>query len=112
MAQKTSIPKSVLIDEITTAFDGVTRDDGVTLHQAIALDHYGGHDPEKMAEARAKDLETRWQDIPHVVIGNASENGVRQGNAGKCRANFVLSSGVGAVFPTRLFSVFRPEEWE
>ena len=29
-----------LVAEITAAFDGVAREDGVTLHQAIAIDDY------------------------------------------------------------------------
>ena len=58
--------KQVLIEEITAAFDGVSREDGVTLHEAIALDDY--EDAEGCAKARTKDIETRWQDVPDEHI--------------------------------------------
>ena len=51
-----------VIDAITGAFDGVWREDGVTLHQARVLDDYG--DEEEQAAARKKDKDTRWQDVP------------------------------------------------
>ena len=51
-----------LIKAITAAFDGVWREDGVTLHQARVLDDYG--DEEEQAAARKKDKDTRWQDVP------------------------------------------------
>jgi hypothetical protein len=47
-----------LIDEITSEFDGVPLEDGVTLHQARALDDYEDDIP-----ARSKDTEARWQDV-------------------------------------------------
>ncbi len=53
--------KSALIEEITAAFKDVSREDGVTLHEAIALDDYGG--PEARALARAQDTEARWQEV-------------------------------------------------
>lgn len=54
--------KATLIAEITTAFNGVSREDGITLHEAQALDDYAG--PEERAIARALDTESRWQDVP------------------------------------------------
>lgn len=48
-----------LIEQITAAFDGVTREDGITLHEARALDDYA--DTKK---AREIDYDRRWQDVP------------------------------------------------
>ncbi|MEM8502064.1 MAG: DUF6714 family protein [Cyanobacteria bacterium P01_D01_bin.1] len=58
--------KLALIQEITAAFDGVAREDGVTLHEATVLDDYGG--PEERAKARAQDTEKRWQEVPERDI--------------------------------------------
>ena len=58
--------KAALIEEIISAFDGVAREDGVTLHEAMALDNYGG--PEERRKARAQDTESRWQDVPDEDI--------------------------------------------
>jgi len=58
--------KQRAIDQITRAFDGVSREDGVSLHEAIALDDYAT--PAQRAAARALDTETRWQDVPDEDI--------------------------------------------
>lgn len=58
--------KAVVIEEIIAAFDGVQREDGMSLHEAEAIDNYAG--PEERATARAIDTETRWQDIPAEAI--------------------------------------------
>ncbi|MEO6906949.1 MAG: DUF6714 family protein [Abditibacteriaceae bacterium] len=58
--------KAILIEEITAAFDGVSREDGITLHEAMALDNYGG--PEERRVARAQDTEVKWQDVSHEDI--------------------------------------------
>ena len=58
--------KAAVINEIIAAFDGVSREDGVTLHEATVVDDYGG--PEERAKARAKDTEERWQDVPQEDI--------------------------------------------
>src|SRR5579862_7945740 len=56
-----------LIAEITAAFDGVSRDGGITLHEAEGLDcHYS---PEELKLARGLDTDTRWQDVPEEWIG-------------------------------------------
>jgi hypothetical protein len=55
-----------LIDEITAAFDGVSREDGTTLHEAIAIDDWKSLD-EQLA-ARLFDTEERWQDVPDDAI--------------------------------------------
>jgi hypothetical protein len=58
--------KQALIAEITAAFDGVAREDGVSLHEAGVIDDRGS--AEERAEARAKDTESRWQDVPDELI--------------------------------------------
>jgi hypothetical protein len=58
--------KLALIEEITAAFDGVAREDGVTLSETYVIDDYGS--PEERAEARKEDTETRWQDVPDESI--------------------------------------------
>lgn len=55
-----------VIQEIERAFDGVTRDDGITLHEAVALDDYASDDGR--AQARLLDTESRWQDVPDKDI--------------------------------------------
>lgn len=58
--------KTVLIEEITAAFDGVSCEDGVTLHEATVIDDYGSF--EERAEARKQDPEDKWQDVPEEDI--------------------------------------------
>ncbi|MBE9064769.1 hypothetical protein IQ256_27860 [cf. Phormidesmis sp. LEGE 11477] len=58
--------KQALIQEITLAFEGVSREEGVTLHEATVLDDYGG--PEERAKARARDTEQSWQAVPESDI--------------------------------------------
>jgi hypothetical protein len=55
-----------LIAEITAAFDGVAREDGTTLHEAIAIDNWKS--PEEQHAARRVDTEQRWQDVPPEAI--------------------------------------------
>lgn len=55
-----------LIDEITAAFQRVSREGGVSLHQTRAIDD-GARD-EAMAEAWAKDVDAHWQDVPESDI--------------------------------------------
>lgn len=54
--------KAELIEEITVAFDGVSREGGVSLHEAEALDAYGSQ--KQLAAARALDTEKEWQQVP------------------------------------------------
>jgi hypothetical protein len=56
-----------VIDEINRAFYGVTREGGVSLHEADVIDDYYGS-MEERAEARKLDTETRWQDVPDPDI--------------------------------------------
>lgn len=74
--------KQALIDEITAAFDGVSREGGVSLHEAqvifdclplengISSFHEVAEtaSAEERAAARLKDTETRWQDVPDEDI--------------------------------------------
>ncbi len=54
--------RSVVIEQITKAFEGVSREDGVSLHEARVIDDWGS-DCERAA-ARKIDTDTRWQDVP------------------------------------------------
>ena len=54
--------RNKLIVEITAAFDGVSRENGVTLHEAKAIDDWKLS--EELQSARQLDTEQRWQDIP------------------------------------------------
>lgn len=58
--------KIALIEEITAAFNGVSREDGVSLHEATVIDDYGSL--EERAAARTQDTEEKWQDVPENDI--------------------------------------------
>ncbi len=58
--------RSALIAEITAAFDGVSRGNGTTLHEAIAMDDRKSD--EECRAARRLDTEQRWQDVPDKDI--------------------------------------------
>ncbi|MGI0484580.1 DUF6714 family protein [Pantanalinema rosaneae CENA516] len=62
LAEKT---RSELIEEITIAFKDVVLEDGVSLHEARALDDY--QDPK---QARQIDCKVPWQEIPVDWIEN------------------------------------------
>jgi hypothetical protein len=55
-----------LIAEIVAAFDGVEREDGITIHEALAIDDYKS--AEEQLAARGLDTEQRWQDVPAEAI--------------------------------------------
>ncbi len=57
---------AALIEQITTAFQGVTRGKGVSLHEADVIDAYGSS--KERAKARRLDTDTRWQDVPDADI--------------------------------------------
>ena len=59
-------PLIALIAEITAAFDGVSRENGITLHQAIAIDDW--KTPEEQLAARRFDIDQDWQDVPNDAI--------------------------------------------
>jgi len=50
-----------LFREIEIAFDGIELGDGVSLHQALAIDDWASK--ANIAAARAFDTEQRWQDV-------------------------------------------------
>lgn len=53
--------KAELIADIEAAFDGVSRQGGVSLHEATVIDYYGSG--WKRIQARIRDKESRWQDV-------------------------------------------------
>ena len=57
---------ATIIAEIEAAFDSVSRDGGVSLHQADAIDDYASGTEQE--EARKIDRDSRWQDVPDDQI--------------------------------------------
>lgn len=55
-----------LIAEIVRVFDGVDLGDGITLHQAVAIDDY--KTAQEQWDARPLDTERRWQDVPPKAL--------------------------------------------
>jgi hypothetical protein len=53
--------RKALISEITRAFEDVELQDGITLHEAVALDDYASQE-ERMA-ARRRDRHESWKDV-------------------------------------------------
>lgn len=60
---RAAVLRPALIELITRAFVSVERGSGLTLHEADAQDFGGNRD-----EARLKDTDTRWQDVPSEAI--------------------------------------------
>lgn len=60
------IDTAPLIAEITAAFDGVAREDGVSLREGDAID--GCVSDKKRAVARKLDTDTRWQDVSNADL--------------------------------------------
>lgn len=52
--------------QIRSAFAGVAREDGITIHEADVLDDYGTD--EQMAAARRLDTEQHWTEVPDATI--------------------------------------------
>ena len=52
--------------EIRLAFSGVSREGGVSLSEAREIDNYGSEKARR--EARKRDTDTRWEDIPDESI--------------------------------------------
>jgi len=63
--------RQALIAEIEAAFTDVRLGDGVSLHQARALDDYWSH--EEAAAARRHDREERWRDISDEKVRNFND---------------------------------------
>jgi hypothetical protein len=59
-----------VVQEIESAFRGVRRENGITFHEAKALDDYAMED-ERVA-ARLLDRESRWEDVPDDQIEKSS----------------------------------------
>ena len=64
LASKAKLP---LIEKITAAFDGVSREDGISLHAARALDDWHSLEGAKKI-GQTMDRDTRWQDVPAESI--------------------------------------------
>jgi len=62
--------RRALIAEIAEAFDGVSRDDGTTLHEAMVMDDRGSE--EEQRAARLLDVDERWQDVSDDIAGYES----------------------------------------
>lgn len=69
--QQEATAQQALIAEITAAFQAVSREDGVTLHQARVLDAYG--DAAAQAQARTLDTDNHWWEVPDAWIAEFSE---------------------------------------
>ncbi|GAB4199638.1 MAG: hypothetical protein Fur006_50470 [Coleofasciculaceae cyanobacterium] len=60
LAEKTRLS---LIEEINAAFDGVSRQDGISPHAARALDDWSSLEEAKKI-GQKMDLDTQWQEVP------------------------------------------------
>ena len=54
--------RTALIELITAAFADVQRGNGISLHEAVAIDRYAM--PEERMSGRKQDTESCWQDVP------------------------------------------------
>lgn len=63
-----TLTSPVLIERIQSAFANAKRHDGITLHQAIAMDNYDSD--EAVAAARLQDTEAHWTEIPRETLIN------------------------------------------
>ncbi|HZH29552.1 MAG TPA: DUF6714 family protein [Pyrinomonadaceae bacterium] len=89
--------RDALIAEITAAFDGVEREDGITLHEAQALDDWMSEAEQRAA--RSLDTDERWQDVPDKDIARC------------CSAlSFLDVKGFRYYFPA--FMVYALKHWD
>jgi hypothetical protein len=58
--------RNEVIADICTAFHGVSREDGISLHETDVIDDYGTLE-ERLA-ARQLDTDTSWEDVPSPLI--------------------------------------------
>ena len=86
-----------LIQEIENAFDDVSREDGLTLHEANAIDDWKTIPEQHFA--RKLDCETRWQDVPEQAI-------VSYGSA----LSFLDAKGFRYYLPA--FMIFALRNWD
>jgi hypothetical protein len=56
----------LLIEQIRSAFDGVSRQSGISLHQAWVIDEWGT--PAEQAAARESDTDRHWEEIPEHLL--------------------------------------------
>jgi len=61
-----AIPKEELIEKIRQAFSDVALGDGISLHEATAIDGYASEAVRKAA--RLKDANTHWSEVPDEHI--------------------------------------------
>lgn len=61
-----AIEKEQLLIQIQRAFGKVTRSDGISLHEATAIDDYASDAIRKAA--RLKDVDTHWSEVPDEHI--------------------------------------------
>jgi hypothetical protein len=71
MCKRVESVREKIIDEIRQAFGHVSREDGVTLHEAKVIDDYGS-DEERVA-ARLLDTDRSWQDVPDHLVEESQE---------------------------------------
>jgi len=62
----TDIESRELLRNLSKAFKNVTRNGDISLHETEAIDRY--EDEKGRANARARDLDTRWEDVPRATI--------------------------------------------
>lgn len=60
-----------VLAQISSAFDGVSRGDGVSLHQALAYDDM--RPEEEALREREKDTESRWQDLDDDLLEDTGQ---------------------------------------
>jgi hypothetical protein len=87
-----------LTTEITTAFDGIPREDGITLHEAEEIDCHGS--PEELLRARQRDTDSRWQDIPDQWISELPS-----------AVHFLDAKGLRYYLPAIMLWHFRHPHW-
>ena len=62
MDHEAEVERIQVLAAINAAFDGVRLEDGISLHEAEAIDDYAMSD--ERTAARAKDTEVDWRDVP------------------------------------------------
>lgn len=60
------LDQATLLGLIDKAFAEVTRGEGISLHEAVALDNHAS-EPERLA-ARRQDVDAHWRDVPDADI--------------------------------------------
>lgn len=89
--------REALIVQIAAAFASVTRDEGTTLHEAIAMDDR--KTPQEQRAARRFDRDECWQDVPDAVIA-----------ASGAALHFLDAKGFRYYLPA--FMIYELRNWE